>query len=70
MLADDPIPGDNGYIVLLRAVQAVESGAVAARLPSDVVERIASRILSCEPQVRRVLYDLTPSRTYGRVEWG
>ncbi len=70
MMADDPIPGDNGYIVLLRAVQAMESGAVSARLPADVVERIASRILKSEPQVRRVLYDLTPSHTYGRVEWG
>ncbi len=64
-------PGDNGgTVIVLRAVQAMDRGAVAARLPSDMVERMTERILRDVPNVSRVLYDMTPSKTYRRIEWG
>ncbi len=69
MLVEDPIPGDEGMVVVIRAIQSAQGGAVAARLPSDVIERVTERVLTDIPQVRRVFYDLTPSKSYGRVEW-
>ena len=63
-LADDPDP-DGGYVVTLRAVQAVDgSGGMAARLPNDLLERVTLEILQRCPQVRRVMFDLTPSKSY------
>lgn len=46
--------------IALRALQGHGDGALAARLPSDLIERTASRIREEIPQVRRVLYDFTP----------
>ena len=69
MLIEDPIPGDEGLVVVIRAIQSTQGGAMAARLPADVTERVTERILAEIPQVRRVFYDLTPSKSYGRVEW-
>ena len=46
--------------IVLRALQGHGDGALAARLPSDLIERTASRIREEIPQVRRVLYDFTP----------
>lgn len=46
--------------IVLRALQGHGDGALAARLPSDLIERTASRIREEMPQVRRVLYDFTP----------
>ena len=69
MLYEDSLPEDGGLMVILRAIQAQERGAVAARLPADLTERITQRILREIPEVRRVLYDLTPSKTYGQMEW-
>lgn len=58
------------YIVTLRAVQAVDgAAAMPARLPNDLLERISEDILTNVPGVRRVMYDLTPSRKYAHVEW-
>lgn len=48
------------YAVILRALQGHGDGAMAARLPSDLIERTVSRIQEEMPQVRRVLYDFTP----------
>ena len=63
-LADDPDP-DGGYVVTLRAVQAVDgSGDMAARLPNDLLERVTLEILQRCPQARRVMFDLTPSKSY------
>ena len=59
-------PGTNA--VILRATQAAQNGAYAARLPFDVLERAGERILSELPSVRRVVYDLTPSAHYGELE--
>ncbi|MBQ8201035.1 MAG: hypothetical protein IJZ74_04630 [Clostridia bacterium] len=68
-LAESPMP-DGGLIVTLRAVQAVDgAAAMAARLPSDLLERVTTEIMNRCPQVRRVMYDLTPSKRYGQVEW-
>ncbi len=57
----------KGDLIILRAVQTVEgTGGNTARFTSDLLERVTSRILKQCPTVRRVLYDLTPSRSYQR----
>ena len=66
-LAISPLPG-GGYIVILRAVQAVAGGSgMPARLPSDLLERVTAEIMQACPDVQRVFYDYTPSRTYARL---
>jgi len=63
-LADDPDP-DGGYVITLRALQSADgAGGMAARLPYDLLERVTMEILQRCPQVRRVLFDLTPSKSY------
>ena len=62
-------PETEGYMVTLRAVQAVDgAGGMAARLPSDLLERVTLEILRRCPQVKRVLFDLTPSKNYTPVD--
>ena len=58
----------DGYAVCLRATQAAQGGALAARMPFDVLERTAQRIREEVPGVTRVVYDLTPSAHYGELE--
>lgn len=48
------------HAVILRAVQGQGVNAMAARLPSDLIERTVARIQEEMPQVQRVLYDFTP----------
>ncbi len=48
-------------VVILRAVTTSGGMLMPARLPYDVVERTATRILSEAPVVARVLYDTTPT---------
>ena len=63
-LSGDP-DTEAGFVVTLRAVQVVGgSSAIASRLPSDLLERVTERILTALPEVRRVVYDLTPSRSF------
>ena len=65
-----PMPGEDGMVVCLRAVHASErTQACAARLPYDLVENVVDRILRSQPEVRRVVYDLTPSSNYAGIEW-
>lgn len=66
-LADNP-DGRQGYVVILRACQAGDGEAYAARLPYDLLERVTERILAGVPQVKRVVYDLTPSYHYSFLE--
>ncbi len=67
-LADSPDP-DGGYVVTLRALQAVDGGGgMAARLPNDLLERVTLEILHRCPQVKRVLFDLTPSKFYTPID--
>ncbi|MBQ7848627.1 MAG: hypothetical protein IJ343_02750 [Clostridia bacterium] len=67
-LTDAPDP-EGGYVVTLRAVQKVDgTGGMAARLPSDLLERVTLEIMNRCPQVNRVLYDMTPSRSYKQLE--
>lgn len=68
-LYENPIEPKDAIIITIRAVQAMERGAVAARLPSDLLERMTERIMKEIPKVARVLYDMTPSQSYGRMEW-
>jgi len=58
----------DGYAVCLRATQAAQGGALAARIPFDVLERASRRILDEIPDVKRVVYDLTPSAHYNELE--
>jgi len=66
-----PMPGDEkGVVVSLRAVHASENSlAYAARLPFDVLETVVDQVRQSRPEVRRVVYDLTPSSNYAGIEW-
>lgn len=66
-LALSPLP-NGGVMIILRAVQAMEGGSgMPARLPSDLLERVTEEILRDCPDVQRVFYDYTPSKTYARL---
>ena len=66
-----PLPEDSqGVTICLRAVHTGErTRSYAARLPYDVMENVVDLILRDLPQVRRVVYDLTPSANFAGVEW-
>lgn len=66
-LANDPVPGAEGYVITLRAVQVIEGDlGVASRLPYDLLERVTETTLTRLPAIHRVLYDFTPSQSYAR----
>ena len=66
-LSTSPLP-NGGYVVILRAVQAIEGGAgLPARIPGDLLERVTAQTMRECPDVQRVFYDCTPSKTYARL---
>lgn len=66
-LSDNP-DGRQGFAVILRACQAGDGEAYAARLPYDLLERVTQRVMEKMPQIKRVVYDLTPSYHYSFLE--
>ncbi|MGN1249372.1 MAG: asparagine synthase-related protein [Candidatus Spyradocola sp.] len=56
------------YVVVLRAVQTASDRASVQRLPQDVLERAAERIMAEAPGVYRVVFDVTPVPP-ATIEW-
>lgn len=65
--------GEGELAVALRAVTiskvAGEVRAMPARLPYDLLEHYAARVLQAFPEVRRVVNDITPGSSYSEIEW-
>lgn len=60
-------------VIALRAVSANHQGsgirAIPARLPYDLLERYTQHVMSANPLIGKVVYDLTPGSSLQQAEW-
>ena len=65
--------GHENLVVVLRAVSASHQGgdvrAIPARLPYDLLERYTQRAKKEEPDIAKIVYDVTPGSGIGEIEW-
>ena len=74
MLYQAPYNNDTDTVVIaLRAVNANHQGsgirAIPARLPYDLLERYTQHVMSANPLIGKVVYDLTPGSSLQQAEW-
>lgn len=65
---------DNGSLAIaLRAVTISNVAGVVkalpARLPYDLQDRCAARVMQAFPEVVRIVNDITPGKSYSEIEW-
>lgn len=67
-LTDAFLSEEKRYIIVLRVVYVASDRASVQRLPQDVLERAADRIIREVPNIYRVVFDVSPVPP-AKIEW-